>query len=212
MTVRNMYHWTQEAHLYIDLMFKREFVRGFRAIDAIKPIETLNILDAGCGFGSFTRELAEYFEPISIFGCDIDKKCIDTCKNKNTSITYFVQDLLQPIQTSESFDLVILTTAMAQFSETEQHNVLENIKNKLNQGGFIWVVDVNNDATESIFSYLASQHLVVYKNKYSKQLLNKFPIYSLTKYLPLSIVHIMDRLGIGSNVLTQIILQIGRTP
>ncbi|MGF1910755.1 class I SAM-dependent methyltransferase [Vibrio kasasachensis] len=207
-----MFHWTQEAHLYIDLMFRREFVRGFRAIDAITPLEKLKILDAGCGFGSLTRELAEHFEPHTIFGCDIDENCIDSCKEKHNSINYFTQDLLQPIQTGEKFDLVILTTAMAQFSEQDQLVVLKNITERLNQGGFIWIVDVNSENTTSIFRDLSKMHSVVYKNKYSKQLLYKFPIYSLTKYLPLSLVHIIDRLGIGSNVLTQMILQIEPTP
>ncbi|QUM87711.1 class I SAM-dependent methyltransferase [Moritella sp. 36] len=204
---REMFHWTQEAYLYIDLMCKREFVRGFRAIDAERSLEELKILDAGCGTGALTRELREHFEARSIFGCDIEKQSIDECKNQNPHIHYFVHDLLKPMQAGIKFDLVIFSTAIAQFSEAEQLKVINNVKAQLNKGGFIWITDVNDDATENLFNHLSANYQVVYKNKYSKHLFNKFFIFPLAKHLPISLLRIIDNLSIGSNVLTQMIIK-----
>ncbi len=209
MKERHIFHWTQEAHLYIDLMFMREFIRGFRAIDKFKSIDELNhILDAGCGFGGLTRDIEERLGSNIISGCDIDRERIAECKQKRPLICYFEQDLLKPLPFDKKYDLIIFTTALAQFSEVEQRIVLDNAKSQLNKGGFIWITDVNNEATHRLFLKLRHTYTVIYENKYSKNLLFRFPIFSLTKYFPLSFLHAIDRLMIGSNVLTQMILKI----
>ena len=46
---RQPFHWTQESALYIELIFKRQIIRGFRAIDQYIPVEKITVLDAGCG-------------------------------------------------------------------------------------------------------------------------------------------------------------------
>ena len=209
MKERHIFHWTQEANLYIELMFMREFTRGFRAIDKLKSIDELNhILDAGCGFGNLTRDIAERLGSNIISGCDIDRMRIEECKLKNKLINYFEHDLLKALPTDKKYDLIIFTTALAQFSSSEQKIVLDNACAQLNKGGFIWITDVNNDATNGLFVKLKQTHTVIYENKYSKTLLFRYPIFPLAKYLPLSFLHAIDRLMVGSNVLTQMIIKI----
>lgn len=202
---RHFFHWTQEGSLYIQLLFKREIIRGFRAIDQHIPIEELILLDAGCGTGQLTRELSEHIHTKNIYGCDINKEDIIGCQQKNPNICYFEHDLLYPFNDKPKFDVIFFTTALAQFTPEEQKFVLTNAFNQLTKNGFIWVVDVNNTATKNLFKQITDQYNVIYQNKFSKDLFNHYSVLKLTNKLPLTLVHLLDRLCIGSNVLTQII-------
>ncbi|EPJ46251.1 MAG: hypothetical protein OFPII_21910 [Osedax symbiont Rs1] len=208
MNKREFYHWTQDPCLYIELMFKREFVRGFRAIDQHKSIDSLKILDAGCGAGQLSRELAEYFAVGNVYGCDIDEQQIESCQLKNPAINYFSHDLLTPLVCSVKFDIVFFTVALAQFTQSEQAIVLKNAKDSLSDRGFIWIVDVNNAATLQLFKSLPLQHQVVYRNSFSKCLFNRVAIMLLANRMPLTLLRVLEFFCVGSNSLTQLIIRV----
>ncbi len=212
MNKREFYHWTQDSCLYIELMFKREFVRGFRAIDQHKSIDSFKILDAGCGAGELSRELAEYFEVGNVYGCDINEQQIESCKLKNPAINYFSHDLLAPLLTnlvgSVKFDVIFFTAALAQFTQSEQATVLKHAKNSLSDRGFIWIIDVNNPATLQLFKSLPLQHQVVYSNSFSKCLFNRVAIMLLANRMPLTLLRVLEFFCVGSNSLTQLIIRV----
>lgn len=205
---RQIFHWTQESTLYIELIFKRQLIRGFRAIDSYMPVEQITLLDAGCGAGQLTREISEYLKPNRIYGCDINMDDIELCQHKNPNIHYFQHDLLLPFRDLPKFDVIIFTTALAQFAKKEQKIVLNNAMKQLSSNGFIWIIDVNTDATVPLFKEIAQKHQIIYQQGFSKNLLNRYSILKLPNFLPLTVVHILDKLGLGSNVLNQIIYQI----
>ncbi len=205
---RDMFHWTQEPSLFIDLCFRRELIRGFRAIDQVKAIDGFSILDAACGHGSLTRTLIEFFPVDQINGSDIDSDCIAKCCAMNSSINYFEQDLLNPDAKESEYDLIILTAAMAQFSESEQITVLDNAEKQLKPGGFIMIVDVDSEKTDSLFNRLVLDYEIVYKSGFSKMIVDKWSILPLANRLPLSILRMIDKYCIGSNVLNHYIVRV----
>ncbi len=207
MPKRPLFHWTQESALYIELMFKRQIIRGFRTIDHYIPIEHITLLDAGCGNGQLTREIAEYLEADRIYGCDINLDDVTLCQQKNPNSHYFQHDLLLPFKDQPQFDVIMFTTALAQFSQEEQALVLDNAMKQLSPNGFIWIIDVNTDSTLPLFKEITQKQQVIYQSGFSKSLLNRYSIFKLPRFLPLTLVHIIDKMGLGTNVLTQLIYQ-----
>ena len=207
---RQPFHWTQESALYIELIFKRQIIRGFRAIDQYIPVEKITVLDAGCGAGQLPRDIAEYLNADRIYGCDINMDDVEQCQHKNPNIHYFQHDLLLSFENLPKFDVIIFTTALAQFAKKEQKIVLNNAMKQLSQGGFIWIIDVNTDSTSSLFRNITQEYHVIYQQGFSKSLLNRYSVLKLPNSLPLTIVHMLDKLGIGTNILNQVIYKLDK--
>lgn len=208
MPKRSPFHWTQESALYIELIFKRQIIRGFRAIDQHIPVEQIRLLDAGCGNGQLTREITEYLEADRIYGCDINLDDVMLCQQKNPNSHYFQHDLLLPFKDQPpQFDVIMFTTALAQFSPEEQALVLDNAMRQLSPNGFIWIIDVNTNSTLPLFKKITQNQTIIYHKGFSKSLFNHYSILKLPRFLPLTLVHIIDKMGLGTNVLTQLIYQ-----
>ncbi len=207
MSKRHPFHWTQEGALYVDLLFKRQITRGFRALDKHINLDDIKLLDAGCGDGQLSRTLAENFGVQNVWGCDIDPNDIANCQTKNPAIHYFVHDLLTPFEISTKFDVILFTAALAQFSQQQQRQVLNNAIEQLTPDGVIWMIDVNTQATKYLFTQEMAKHNIIYVKRFSKSLFNHYSVLKLADKLPLTVLHLLDNLCIGSNVLTQAIIQ-----
>ena len=135
---------------------------------------------------------------------------VEQCQHKNPNIHYFQHDLLLSFENLPKFDVIIFTTALAQFAKKEQKIVLNNAMKQLSQGGFIWIIDVNTDSTSSLFRNITQEYHVIYQQGFSKSLLNRYSVLKLPNSLPLTIVHMLDKLGIGTNILNQVIYKLDK--
>jgi ubiquinone/menaquinone biosynthesis C-methylase UbiE len=104
----------------------------------------MKLLDLGCGPGSFTRCVYDWFQgDLQVEGLDLDNGYIDFCTEiaarDHYNITYTVGDACKTIFSNESFDITTSYT-VAQHVENssffkEQYRILKN-------GGYIVIMDV----------------------------------------------------------------------
>jgi len=100
-----------------------------------------NILDAGCGPGIFTFEIAKMLPASKITGIDIDSKLIDT-DNKIAKVTgiknctFEVQDILS-MNYTDNFDLVLSVDNLEHIENDEQ--ALKCFYTSLKNGGTLLI-------------------------------------------------------------------------
>lgn len=60
------------------------------------PHDVTSIVDIGCGDGTYTGELAEFFPGIEITGIDPAEEAVARCRRKFPAVNFTVADLLAP--------------------------------------------------------------------------------------------------------------------
>ena len=200
-------HWLSKNSFYGNFIMQKAIHNGFRTIDKRCKLNNPYILDAGCGHGSLTRELLENIQDSdSIYGCDIDQEALNFCRNMNPQINYFTQDLLLPIKGEQKFDLIICTTALAQFKNTEQDVVINNLVNKLQPNGLLWIVDVNSSNTNELFAKLISKYTVILNENFSKFFFGKYCSIFYAEMIPYPILMLLEIIIPGKKILKQLII------
>jgi ubiquinone/menaquinone biosynthesis C-methylase UbiE len=128
-------------------------------IDALNQnnidLSDLNILDVGCGYGSWLRFLVELgANPENCTGVDLSSQRIEIARYKNPSISYYQQNIANLLFDNEAFDLVmqivvfssILDKQMQIDSAKEMFRVTKN-------GGIILWIDLIKINTNSLTSF-----------------------------------------------------------
>lgn len=111
----------------------------------VLPIQRgMKLLDLGCGPGSFTRCVYEWFQgELQIEGIDLDNGYIDFCKEiaarDNYDITYTVGDACKTSFPDEGFDI---TTSFTVAQHVENSSFFKEQYRILKRGGYIVVMDV----------------------------------------------------------------------
>ena len=104
-------------------------------MDSFRP---MNLLDVGCGDGSRTIRMAEYFmvRPTHTYGLDFNQSHIDQCRNLfHADLVNLEFDLL-PYE-NETFDLVICNQVLEHLKN--YHGVLEEIIRVTKSGGYMMI-------------------------------------------------------------------------
>ncbi|MCU7495273.1 MAG: class I SAM-dependent methyltransferase [Ignavibacteria bacterium] len=127
----------------LDLMFLRSwYVRGeLRKLRQKLGSRSLNIYDAGTGYGQYAYFMARNLEPNNIYAVDVKEEWIEDCRSffssrKMNNVTFGVEDLTQ-IGHKERFDLILSVDVMEHI--VEDVKVFENFYGALKPGGFLMI-------------------------------------------------------------------------
>ncbi|WP_461534918.1 class I SAM-dependent methyltransferase [Spongorhabdus nitratireducens] len=200
----------RHVSLYSETLINEQLYNAYSLIAKDRNLDELVFLDAGCGRGQLTRELADLVSrPEQVLGCDIDRDCIEFSRKMNPAIQYFQHDLLQPLPEQQKFDVIFLTTALAQFSHQDQQQVLNNLEACLNPGGYFFILDVNSDRTGAMFSQLkqTKEYAVIYNRKLARSLLGIKPAVMLAGRVPFLFLRLMEAIVPGRNMLQLLVVQ-----
>jgi ubiquinone/menaquinone biosynthesis C-methylase UbiE len=109
---------------------RRDILKEIRKI--IKPNESYNILDMGCGTGQLIREMQEEFKAYNIkyTGVDIASKMIEKAKEKDPNSNYLNCSVDEFSVDGEQFDIIICTHSFPYYPDKEVamekfHNLLK---------------------------------------------------------------------------------------
>ena len=120
--------WNRNNH-YHDLMLKN------------LPQNSQNILEIGCGIGTFSRRLAKYSKTITAI--DLSPKMIETAKSLSKSyinIDFQIADILETSFPDEHFDAIV---SIATFHHLPLEKVLPKLKKALKIGGKLLILDLS---------------------------------------------------------------------
>ncbi|MFH1491081.1 MAG: class I SAM-dependent methyltransferase, partial [Pseudomonadota bacterium] len=108
----------------------------------------MRVLDAGCGPGKTTSILSSMIMPGGhILGVDYSEKRIQYAKRKyrkKTSVDFRIQDLREPLEGSEKFDLVWVRFVL-EYNRTESVQIVKNLTERLKPGGYLCLLDLDQN-------------------------------------------------------------------
>lgn len=81
------------------------------------PLDSLHILDAGCGDGYYTERLQTAFSDVSCYGLDISKAAVDRASRRSKAINWLVASNRDVPLESSSFDVIICAFGFACYDE-----------------------------------------------------------------------------------------------
>jgi len=127
----------------LDLIFLRSWYvrRELKNIKRFKPDKTLNIYDAGSGFGQYTYFMSTKLKPCNIFSIDVKEDWINDCKyffqtKKIDNAKFAVEDLTS-ITHLNKFDLILSVDVMEHIEDDMK--VFQNFYNSLKDGGYLLI-------------------------------------------------------------------------
>jgi len=104
-----------------------------------------NVLDVGCGLGTFTRKLAPFAE--HILGTDISAEAIGQARRlsaEHPNIAYSQQDVVDNSYQEASFDLIVLADTLyyiEPLTDVRLKSIAGNLSTKLAPGGLLLLVN-----------------------------------------------------------------------
>jgi len=146
-----------------------------------------SILDVGCGGGFKTKYLTD--KGFKVVGTDFSEKMIECAKKKYPSLDFDVLDLYDLDKYKKNFDAIFAQAVLLHVPKKRMIEVLEKMKNKLNDGGFLYLavkekrdgkpdeeIKKENDygyEYERFFSYFSLSELEDYLKKLNMELIWK---------------------------------------
>jgi SAM-dependent methyltransferase len=112
---------------------------------------TFSALDAGCGEGAFTREIADRYPAASVVGIDVDAAAIDVAKapdRARATVQYLVHDVGQPapagVVPGAGFDMAVMWLVLPYL--TDRRAALANLAAALRPGGAALLCNVPDES------------------------------------------------------------------
>lgn len=131
-----------------DLIRRKIFLRHLAYAFNRLPIK--DVLDAGCGEGDMTHDIAQAYEDVNIDAFDISENAIRLAKQRNSAenINYFSIDL-RDFQPTKKYDLILCEEALYYLNDVEKKLTLKKFYNALRENSFLklsmlsigWYVD-----------------------------------------------------------------------
>ena len=141
-----MYHNCQDPHgqtkvlTRIDYQFVGQLTRRLtELLHQDKSRHRLNILDLGCGLGTFTQYLKKSFTDAEVSGCDISETALEKARISAPDCDFFMLDLKEKPSNEKTFDLLIALHVLCYFTEDEIRNVIRHLGILMNPGAFLLV-------------------------------------------------------------------------
>lgn len=113
------------------------FFRGL----GLSSLETLRILDIGCGSGAMLRRLIDFgVEPKNCFGIDLRPEAVHYARRMNPNISFTEGDVAQLPFGDETFDIALQSTVFTSvLDRKKKHSMAAEIIRTLKPGGhLIW--------------------------------------------------------------------------
>jgi SAM-dependent methyltransferase len=145
----------------LDLMFLRSWYVRRELTELRKRFDnsSINIYDAGSGFGQYTYFLSKKLVPCTIYSVDVKDDWINDCRNffsqkEIKNVSFKVEDLTS-INHQNKFDLIVCVDVMEHIAEDQK--VFRNFYSALKEGGYLLInspsiyggSDVHQDEEES---------------------------------------------------------------
>lgn len=134
-TMKNVV-WDELAKKYSNRDLRSDSIGYQKVLELIKPIKSKQVLDFGCGIGTFTQVLHK--KGANVIGFDISKNMVNQAKAKNEEIIYTtnLDDLVS------SYDLALMNFVTCTFKTSKIHEqVYSLIYNKLKENGKLIILD-----------------------------------------------------------------------
>lgn len=96
-----------------------------------------SILDVGCGSGIKSEYLAQ--RGFLVDGIDLSEKMVELAQKKLPDRTFLVRDINEPLDLKSKYDGVFAQAVLLHIAKKNVKNVIGNLINLLNQGGYIYI-------------------------------------------------------------------------
>ncbi|MBI2547975.1 class I SAM-dependent methyltransferase [Candidatus Woesearchaeota archaeon] len=127
---------------YSDTLKWKIFKRTLTTLP-LKPLDKINILDVGCGYGRWSLQLSK--EGYRVVGVDVSDESIKNARKeaeKQGVAVTFLQMPAQSIKFDQKFDLAISITVLQHVMNDEQwEKTFQNIYDLLKPGGFFFLIE-----------------------------------------------------------------------
>lgn len=123
-----------------------------------RPLDDLNILDAGCGTGENLRFLAECFPSAKIDGFDVSEKAIAFAREKSPGADIYQSDICSPELRRKTYDIVISYDVIYIPGLSDAEQGLQAIISRINPGGLLLM-------NLAAYNWLRSEHDVAVHSK-----------------------------------------------
>ncbi len=143
--VFNKAPWLRKLFYHLlDLLLLRAWYikREFRKIFAANGEKSVNILDAGSGYGQYDFYMSSKLKKANILGVDVKQEQIDDCNDffnkigRADRVRFQYADLTEFVE-PDKYDLVLSVDVMEHILEDEK--VFQNISQSLHKGGTLLI-------------------------------------------------------------------------
>ncbi|MCK4287504.1 MAG: class I SAM-dependent methyltransferase [Candidatus Lokiarchaeota archaeon] len=117
------------------------------------------ILDAGCGYGVYSRYLSEKFK---VIGVDISEKQIKLAKQNAPKAEFICEDITKTNFPGESFAGILAFYSIIHVPREEHYDLLSNFFRMLKMNGVVLLVFQANDDPESYENNFFSRGVKMY--------------------------------------------------
>ena len=102
---------------------------------------THNVLEIGCGIGTFTSLLMPYIKKGSILAMDISEKSIDLAKEtyQSNNIEFIAADATNYNFEGKTFDVIILPDVLEHIPMEYHNDLFKKLESVLKENGFIFI-------------------------------------------------------------------------
>lgn len=153
-----------------------------------------NILDFGCGSGTFLNCLSKTTSQLNLYGCDVSKKMLEECRAKlkpNTEVNLEAYDGIHLPYQDHSFHFIVANAVFHHIPVADRTSVYEEIWRVLKQNGYFFIFEHNpfNPVTRWVVAHTPiDQNAVLLKpseiKNSTKHLSGHFECYYLMFFPP----------------------------
>lgn len=146
---REFYSLFRSGNLFLLQQRERALLRCLTSAGVTRDsIESLAMLELGCGAGGLLPQLTSYgANPENLVGFDLDRNRIDEAARRHPAMHFFVADATRLPIAEASFDVVIQSTLFTSILDQEARRAAAaEMRRVLRPGGFILWLDFRYDS------------------------------------------------------------------
>ena len=141
---RDFYSLFRPGNLFLLQQRERALLQCLRAAGVTRSsIESLTVLEAGCGTGGLLPQLVTYgADPARLSGFDFDATRIAEARRRWPAMEFFVDDATRVTRPSASYDVVIQSTLFTSILDADARKAAASeLTRLLRPGGFVLWLD-----------------------------------------------------------------------